>query len=100
MKKLTFCLIISIFTLFIATASYAAETTATIIGTISDDKEAALPGAMITAVNAATNFTRTTTTEANGNYRVALLPPGTYTVTVEISGFAKEVRKGIELGLG
>jgi len=101
MKKTAYCFIASVFVLVMVVGSgYAAETTATIIGTVSDDKDAALPGAMVTAVNAATNFTRTTSTEANGSYRVALLPPGVYTMTVEISGFAKEVRKGIELGLG
>jgi Carboxypeptidase regulatory-like domain/TonB dependent receptor-like, beta-barrel len=86
--------------ILISSATYAAETTASIIGTIYDDKGVVLPGATVTAVNVATNFTRVSTSETSGFYRVALLPPGTYTMTVEITGFIKEVRKGIELTLG
>src|SRR5688500_16125994 len=86
--------------LLISNITQAAETTASIIGTVYDDKNAEIPGVTVTAVNAATNFTRVTTTESSGFYRVALLPPGTYAITVELAGFAKEVRKGIELSLG
>ncbi|MCI0602033.1 TonB-dependent receptor [bacterium] len=101
MKDFTLRLVFFAFLFFlIGHTVYAAETTANIIGTVYDDKDAAIPGVTITAVNAATNFTRVTTSEAGGFFRVALLPPGTYTVTVEIAGFAKEVRKGIELTLG
>lgn len=80
--------------------SFAAETTANIIGFIRDSNSAPLPGANITAVNTATNFTRNTSSDADGSYRLALLPPGTYDVSVEISGFAKELRKGILLNAG
>jgi len=100
MKKLTLCLCACFILLFGATITFAAETTATIIGSVYDDKDLPLPGVTVTAVNAATNFTRVTTSETGGVYRVALLPPGTYTITVEIVGFAKEVRTGIELTLG
>lgn len=80
--------------------TFAAETTANIIGFVRDTNNAPLPGATVTAVNDATNFTRSDTTDTSGAFRVALLPPGSYTVSVEIAGFAKEVRKGITLTLG
>lgn len=84
----------------VTTTIYAAETTANIIGVVSDNNGSPLPGATVTAVNADTNFTRSTTTEDNGAYRIPLLPPGTYTISVEISGFAKETHKGIVLTVG
>lgn len=97
-------LLVAIFTvtclLFLVGQSFAAETTANIIGTVKDDNGAPLPGATVTAVNAGTNLTRTSTTDESGEYRLALLPPGTYSVSVEITGFAKELRKGIILNLG
>ena len=80
--------------------SFAAETTANIIGTVKDDNGSPLPGATVTAVNADTNLTRTATTDEGGEYRLALLPPGTYSLSAEITGFAKEIRKGIILTLG
>ena len=52
--------------LLVCNFSFAAETTASIIGTVSDSNHAALPGAAVTAVNQDTNFTRTTTTDALG----------------------------------
>ena len=93
-------LLLAILFIFPASMLHAAETTASIIGTVFDDKESPIPGVTITAVNSATNFTRVTQSENSGFYRIALLPPGTYTVTVELSGFAKEVRKEIELTVG
>jgi outer membrane receptor protein involved in Fe transport len=94
--------IIGFFFLFLllTTNTFAAETTATIIGTISDDKGAVLPGATITALNVATNISRSTTSEENGSYRIALLQPGTYNISVEIAGFAKETQTGIILTVG
>ena len=89
-----------IFALFAGTVAQGAETTASIIGTIYDENNAPLPGATITAVNAATNFTRVIQSEPSGFYRIPLLPPGSYTVTVEVSGFAKEVRKDVLLTIG
>src|SRR5262245_52922470 len=98
MKRLVLAIgAICIFVLVAGTAVHAAETTATIIGTIYDDNNVPLPGATITAVNSATNFTRVISSEASGFYRIPLLPPGNYTVTVEVSGFAKEVRRDIVL---
>ena len=99
-RGLAFCGILCIFALLIGTAVYAAETTASIIGTIYDDNGVPLPGASITAVNSATNFTRVISSEASGFYRIPLLPPGTYTITVEVPGFAKEVRSGVILTVG
>lgn len=86
--------------LVVCSIGLAAETTADILGFVRDTNAAPLPGATITAVNTATNFTRTATSDPDGSYRVALLPPGTYDVSVEISGFAKEVHRGILLNLG
>lgn len=99
-RGLAFCGILCIFALLIGTAVHAAETTASIIGTVYDDNGVPLPGATITAVNSATNFTRVISTEASGLYRVPLVPPGTYTITVEVLGFAKEVRSGVVLTVG
>jgi outer membrane receptor protein involved in Fe transport len=99
-RNAIFSLGVVCFLLFLAGNVFSAETTANIIGTITDSNNAPLPGATVTAVNTATNFTRTTTSEESGTYRVALLPPGTYTVTVELGGFARQVHKEIILTLG
>jgi hypothetical protein len=40
------------------------------------------------------------TTDATGGYRFSAVPPGDYTLTFELAGFATIVRKGIDVGLG
>jgi hypothetical protein len=60
-----------------------------VVGTVRDDSNAVVPGATVSVTNTETNVTRTTTTSDSGEFVVAELKPGTYTVTVERSGFKK-----------
>ena len=59
----------------------------TILGTVSDPTNAAIPGAKVTAKNDATNETRTFVTEADGFYRFSALQNGTYTITATAPSF-------------
>ncbi len=45
----------------------------------------------------ATNLSRTTTTDAEGNYTLTSLPVGEYEVTISTAGFRKEVQRGITI---
>jgi hypothetical protein len=81
----------------IATAS--AQVTGTIQGKVYDATGAVVPGSSVTAVSTATQLTRTTTSNASGDYNFSLLPVGEYTVTADKSGFHKGVKK-VELTLG
>ena len=62
-----------------------------ISGQVIDATGAAVPRTNITVVEQGTGLTRKTVTNDNGNYVVANLPTGKYTVTAELSGFKKEV---------
>ena len=62
--------------------------TGAISGAISDPSGKAVANAEILAINEATHITRSVVSTAEGVFRVALLPPGTYTVTVKAAGFA------------
>jgi hypothetical protein len=62
--------------------------TATISGTVEDEKGALIPGANITVKNISTALQRQVTTNSQGYFTVPLLPPSTYTITVESNGFA------------
>lgn len=70
---------------------------AQIIGTVKDQTGAIVPGATVTARNQETGLTRTDVTNQTGNFRLPVLPPGTYKVTVELSGFTTETRPDILL---
>lgn len=67
---------------------YSQEVTASITGTVTDPRGAALPGATVTATSQERGQTYTTLTNDTGLYRIAQLPVGTYAVKVEKSGFA------------
>ncbi len=73
--------------------------TATIQGRVYDASGAAISDATVTAANAATGFTRSTTASATGDYQITLLPSGDYTITAEKSGFKKAAKK-LHLDIG
>src|SRR5215475_7009331 len=60
-----------------------------ISGTVVDSSGAVVPGATVTVINNANNAARTAVTDDSGFYTVTNLPVGTYTVTVERTGFKK-----------
>src|ERR1044071_8348613 len=69
--------------------------TVTIAGRIMDQNGAMIPGAEIQAKLIKTGLTRTTTSDAEGRYRLIQLDPGTYTVRISISGFAPQEMIGV-----
>jgi len=69
--------------------------TGQIAGTVTDPSSAAVAQATVTAKNDATGVSRTAKTNAEGEYAIPLLPPGTYTVTVEMSGFNTQTNSGV-----
>lgn len=70
---------------------------AQIIGTLADESGGVLPGVTVTARNQETGLTRTAVSEGAGEYRLAALPPGTYTVTAELQGFTTGTRENLIL---
>src|SRR5881296_2949158 len=86
-----------------AAASAAAQsqiTTAVIDGTVVDASGAVLPGVEVEIRNADTNLTRTLTTDREGRFVALQLPPGRYTITLKLSGFATVVQEGVIATVG
>jgi len=83
----------------IAAISYAQTTTGTFLGFVTDASGAVLSGAKVTAANESTGLTRTVTTSASGEYVIALLPVGRYTLTFEAPNFKQRAVKGVVLEL-
>jgi len=71
-----------------------------IVGQVVDSTKGAMPGATVTVINTGTNAQRVTNTDAEGRFSVPNLPPATYTVRVELSGFATTEVKDIILRNG
>src|SRR5687767_11356351 len=76
----------------------AAYAQASIAGVARDTSGAVLPGVTVEVASPALiEQVRSVVTDGTGQYRVVGLPPGTYTVTFRLPGFAVVVRQGIEL---
>jgi hypothetical protein len=71
-----------------ASLTRAQSVTATLSGTVTDERGALVRGAAVTVTNPATRLQRQATTNDQGSFTVPLLPPSTYTVSVESQGFA------------
>jgi Carboxypeptidase regulatory-like domain/TonB-dependent Receptor Plug Domain/TonB dependent receptor len=69
----------------------------TILGTVTDTSGAAVSGATVSVKNTGTGLLRTVTTDDDGNYSAPELPIGTYSVTVEKSGFKSGLISGISV---
>jgi len=71
-----------------------------IVGTVTDQTGAVVPNAKIALTNTGTGFERAAVTNTSGEYVADNLPTGSYTVTVEATGFQKLVRTGVQLPYG
>ncbi|HWZ51210.1 MAG TPA: carboxypeptidase regulatory-like domain-containing protein [Granulicella sp.] len=74
--------------------------TAQLAGTVRDPQGAVIPGATVTATDASKGFSRSVTTDAQGNYQLLELPPGEFTVTVSAPGFATLEQRHVVLTVG
>jgi len=80
-------------------AARAQAVTATLVGTVTDNTGAIVPGATVTIVETATGITRSGTSNGSGNYTFPNLPPGYYSVTVTAPLFKKESRPGVDVAV-
>jgi outer membrane receptor protein involved in Fe transport len=96
-----FCVLVA-FILSFAVAAFAQSqaTTGNIEGRVLDPKEAAVPGASVTATNQGTGLEKTATTDEQGAFRLILLPPGVYTVRATATGFAIAEAKDVTVTVG
>lgn len=76
------------------TLSAAQSVDAVVKGAVTDTSGAVVASAKVTVTNVDTGLTSVTTTDGAGLYRSALLPAGSYSVTVEHEGFQAQVRDG------
>src|SRR5438477_7626325 len=85
--------------LFLLTFTHAAfgQTGGTITGLISDPAGAVVANAPVEAKNTATGVVLSVATSATGNYVLGAVPAGTYEISVNVPGFKKYTRTGVEV---
>ena len=91
---------LSILAVFLFTVGLSAQdltTSAYLTGTVTDTTGAVIPHAAVTISGTDNGVVRTVTTDSNGSYTVPLLPPATYSLTVDMKGFNTYKQVGITL---
>ena len=83
--------------LSIPTFLLAQGTAGRILGRAGDPSGAVLANVKITATNQATGVSRVIQSNESGDYTFLDLPVGTYSLTFELSGFKKNVRRDVSL---
>jgi hypothetical protein len=95
--KLRATIAIAVFVLFICSPAQAQVNTATVLGSVADSSGAGVPSATVSIVNAGTQITQTSATDASGSYVFERLLVGDYTLSVTASGFKRFERTGIHV---
>src|SRR5262245_895651 len=84
----------------VAVVPVQAQVTGSVSGYVKDPSGAAVPGANLTAKSVAQQLTRSTQSNAEGFFNLLAMPPGTYEITAEASGFQKQIQKDVKLTVG
>src|SRR5439155_12455765 len=95
-----FCALIGVVLSAPAVYAQSQATTGNIEGRVLDPKDAAVPGATVTATNRQTGLEKTATTNDQGDFSIILLPPGQYTVRANATGFTASEIKDLTVTVG
>ena len=76
---------------WISSSNAQQAVTASLRGIVKDPNGALVPGSRVSATQKDTGITRETTTNAEGFYVLSNLPPGSYEVKVEATGFKDKI---------
>jgi hypothetical protein len=95
-----FLLVLLAFSIKTITLAQAGGATAELRGRVTDPNGAVVAGATVTATDAVKGISRNAATDERGDYRILSLPPGTYDVKVEKSGFAGQIKTGLQVTVG
>lgn len=77
-------------------SSFAQSGTSGIRGTVSDQNGATVAGAAVMLTNPETGFSRTVTSGSDGGYNFLGIPPATYRIEIQASGFKKLVSSNVQ----
>ncbi len=90
-------LTLAVFALALPSLVRAQSGTTSLRGTVIDKSGAAIVGANVALTNVAQANQRQTQTSSTGAYEFQALPPGSYVLTIEMTGFRRYERKNLQL---
>jgi len=92
------CIFLATFSL--STFAQSQATTGVLEGSVVDATGGVLPGVSVVLKNTATNYEQALVTDSQGRFRGVLLPLGPYEALANLEGFAPQLVKGFDLGVG
>src|SRR5215471_7489511 len=95
METIRAVLVLLLLACLTAGAAYGQAVNATLVGTVTDSSGAVVVNAKVTVTETNTGVSRQMNSNESGNYTFTNLPPGTYAVTAEMTGFKKVNRTGV-----
>ena len=98
-RAVRFAVCLAAVSLLIPTLLIAQGTTGRIVGRVSDAAGAVLPNVKVSLVNEATSVSRDGKSNDNGDYGFVEVPVGTYRLEFDLTGFKKNVRRGVSLDI-
>ncbi len=98
MRKFTKMLIVGL-AIFMAQVAVQAQTTGSLSGTISDQNNAVVAGATVTLHSNVAGAERSVVTDNKGAFDFQALLPGTYSISVEATGFKKLIAREIDVSV-
>jgi outer membrane receptor protein involved in Fe transport len=94
-------LLLSLFAFLLVEPGFGQEGTSTLRGRITDPNGAVVAGATVSIANEETGLNRrSATTNDAGDYVFSSLTPGSYRVTIEMTGFKKAIKENVRLNVG
>jgi outer membrane receptor protein involved in Fe transport len=99
-RSLAGCAAVLLVGVVLAPSVHAQRTTGSIVGTVTDDTGAILPGVTVAIKGPTIVGTQTALTSDKGRYIFQALPPGSYDITFTLSGFSTLNRQGVRVGVG
>jgi hypothetical protein len=100
MRRFISVSLVAVCLVWLPNPSSAQGTTGSINGAVSDKTGAILPGVTVTATGASIMGAQVALANEQGQYRFPALPPGTYRLEYQLSGFTTVVRDGIIVSVG
>ena len=100
MRRSRTTVFVIVFTALLGGAAFAQTTQGRLTGLVTDTQGAILPGATVTVTSPALIGVQSTVTQPDGRFLFPALPTGVYKVVVDLSGFQKLTREGVQIVLG
>lgn len=93
-EMISFCIVFFFLETFVAAQ---APGTGALAGRVFDPSRAVIAAARVSVTSDETNLSRTVRTSTEGSFRVQLLPPGNYSVVIEMPGFKRKTLRSVQV---